>query len=52
MGDIISWATPNLLWSLLYTTIVVYDVKVLFENVCVRFDHINLFQLPVYYSCT
>ena len=25
LGDVISWATPTPLWSLLYTTIVLYD---------------------------
>ena len=25
MGDVILWATPTLLWSLLYSTIVLYD---------------------------
>ena len=29
MGDVVSWATPTPLWSLLYGTIILYDITIL-----------------------
>ena len=35
LGDILSWAMPTPLWSLLYSTIVLYDMSLLYKNVVI-----------------